>query len=142
MLPFEHELSESLIAALGRVRARAPEALADLIADLDIELAPQAGALAVDATEMLRPGWPDGLDLLVLNDTLQRVLSPAVPKVPPAWMAKTMEIFALHYRLQNGVSAKKLWRRPKMKSPQRLLANHSCWPRNSCYVCGRGTGRP
>ena len=106
MLPFEHELSESLIAALGRVRARAPEALADLIADLDIELAPQAGASAVDATEMLRLAAPM-VSTYWLNDTLQRVLSPAVPKVHNS-DGEDMEIFALHYRLQNGVSAKKL----------------------------------
>ena len=106
VLPFEHELSESLIAALGRIRARAPGELADLIADLDIELTPEASALAIDATEMLRLAAPM-VSTYWLNDTLQRVLSPAVPRVHNS-DGEDMEIFALHYRLEQGVSAEKL----------------------------------
>ena len=106
VLPFEHELSESLIAALGRIRARAPGELADLIADLDIELTPEASALAIDATKMLRLAAPM-VSTYWLNDTLQRVLSPAVPRVHNS-DGEDMEIFALHYRLEQGVSAEKL----------------------------------
>ena len=106
VLPFEHELSESLIAALGRIRARAPGELADLIADLDIELTPEASALAIDATEMLRLAAPM-VSTYWLNDTLQRVLSPAVPRVHNS-DGEDMEIFALHYRLEQGLSAEKL----------------------------------
>src|SRR5687768_17369501 len=54
VLPFEPALSESLLAALGRVLARTPEQLADLIADLDIELPPEKAASVVDSTEVLR----------------------------------------------------------------------------------------
>ena len=55
VLPFEHELSGSLIAALGRVLARAPEQLADLVADLDIELSPEKAASVVDSTVWSMP---------------------------------------------------------------------------------------
>ena len=106
VLPFEHELSESLIAALGRVLTRAPEELADLIADLEIELAPQASALVVDATGMLRLAGPL-VSTYWLNDTLRRVLSPVVPRVYNS-DGEDMEIFALHYRLEQGVSAETL----------------------------------
>ena len=75
VLPFEHELSENLIAALGRILTRAPEELADLIADLEIELAPQASALAVDATGMLRLAGPL-VSTYWLNDTLQARAQP------------------------------------------------------------------
>jgi hypothetical protein len=106
VLPFEHELSECLIAALGRILARAPGELADLIADLDLERAPEASALAVDATEMLRLAAPM-VSTYWLNDTLKRVLSPAVPRVFNS-DGEDMEIFALHYRLEKGVTAEKL----------------------------------
>ena len=106
MLPFEHELSESLIAALGRILARAPEQLADLIADLDIELSPEESASVVDETEMLRLAAPM-VSTYWLNDTLKRVLSPAVPRVYNS-DGEDMEIFALHYRLEKGVTAEKL----------------------------------
>jgi hypothetical protein len=106
VLPFEHELSESLIAALGRILARAPDELADLIADLDIELSPEESALVVDETEMLRLAAPM-ISTYWLNDTLKRVLSPAVPRVYNS-DGEDMEIFALHYRLEKGVTAKKL----------------------------------
>ena len=106
VLPFEHELSESLIAALGRVLARAPGEVADLIADLEVELAPEARALMVDATGMLRLA-ASMVSTYWLNDTLKRVLSPAVPRVHNS-DGDDMEIFALHYRLEKGVSAEKL----------------------------------
>ena len=106
VLPFEHALSESLIAALGRVLARAPEQLADLIADLDIGLSPEKAASVVDNTEMLRLAAPM-VSTYWLNDTLKRMLSPAVPRVSNS-DGEDMEIFALHYRLEKGVTAEKL----------------------------------
>ena len=106
VLPFEHELSEGLIAALGRILARAPGELADLIADLDIELSPEESAAVIDETEMLRLAAPM-VSTYWLNDTLERVLSPAVPKVYNS-DGEEMEIFALHYRLEEGVAAEKL----------------------------------
>jgi hypothetical protein len=105
-LPFEHALSESLIAALGRILARAPEQLADLVADLDIELSPEKAASVVDSTEMLRLAAPL-VSTYWLNDTLKRALSPAVPRVVNS-DGEDMEIFALHYRLEKGVPAEKL----------------------------------
>lgn len=106
VLPFEHELSESLIAALGRIRARAPEELADLIADLDVELSPEESASLIDETELLRLAAPM-ISTYWLNNTLERVLSPAVPKVYNS-DGEELEIFALYYRLEKGVTAKKL----------------------------------
>ena len=82
--------------------------MADLIADLDIELAPEASALTVDATAMLRLAAPM-VSTYWLNDTLQRVLSPAVPRVYNS-DGEDMEIFALHYRLQKAC-------RPRSSAP-------------------------
>ena len=62
--------------------------------------------MAVDATEMLRLAAPM-VSSYWLNDTLQRVLSTAVPRVHNS-DGEDMEIFALHYRLEKGVSAEKL----------------------------------
>ena len=106
VLPFEHELSESLIAALGRILARAPGELADLVADLGIELSPEESAAVIDEAEMLRLAAPM-VSTYWLNDTLERVLSPAVPKVYNS-DGEEMEIFALHYRLEEGVAAEEL----------------------------------
>jgi hypothetical protein len=132
VLPFEHELSESLIAALGRILARAPGELADLIADLDRKMAPEASALAVDATEMLRLAAPM-VSTYWLNDTLKRVLSPAVPRVHNS-DGEDMEIFALHYRLEQGVSAEKL-RAALEAAPDLDPASATVWnwlaPRNA-----------
>jgi hypothetical protein len=106
VLPFEHELSESLIAALGRILARAPGELADLLAGLDIELSPEQSASVIDETEMLRIAAPM-VSTYWLNNTLERVLSPAVPRVYNS-DGEAVEIFALHYRLERGVTAMKL----------------------------------
>jgi hypothetical protein len=132
VLPFEHELSESLIAALGRIRARAPGEVAELIADLDIERAQEASALVVDATGILRLAGPL-VSTYWLNDTLQRVLSPAVPRVFNS-DGEDMEIFALHYRLENGVTAEKL-RAALSAAPDLDPASATFWnwlaPRNA-----------
>jgi hypothetical protein len=124
VLPFEHELSESLIAALGRVLARAPEGLADLSADLDIELSPEESALVVDETEVLRLAAPM-VSTYWLNDTLERVLSPAVPKVYNS-DGEDMAIVALHYRLEKGVTAEKL-RAALMAAPDLDPASATFW---------------
>jgi hypothetical protein len=142
VLPFEHELSDSLIAALGRILARAPEKLSGLIADLDIELAPEASALAVDATEILRLASPM-VSTYWLNDTLQRVLSPAVPRVFNS-DGEDMEIFALHYRLEQGVTAEKL-RAALRATPDLDPASPTFWnwlaPRNAPQARGKPKGR-
>jgi hypothetical protein len=139
VLPFEHELSESLIAALGRVLARAPGEVADLLADLEIELAPEASALMVDATEMLRLAAPM-VSTYWLNDTLQRVLSPAVPRVYNS-DGEDMEIFALHYRLQNGVSAKTL-RAALRAAPDLDPASATFWNWLAPSNAPRARGKP
>jgi hypothetical protein len=132
VLPFEHALSESLIAALGRIRARAPEQVADLIADLDIELPPEKAASVVDTVEMLRLAGPL-VSTYWLNDTLQRVLSPAVPRVFNS-DGEEMEIFALHYRLEKGVPAERL-RAALRAAPDLDPASPTFWnwlaPRNA-----------
>jgi hypothetical protein len=106
VLLFEHELSESLIAALGRIRARAPKELADLIEDLDVELSPEESASLINETELLRLAAPM-VSTYWLNNTLDRVLSPTVPKAYNS-DGEELEIIALHYRLEKGVTAKKL----------------------------------
>jgi hypothetical protein len=132
VLPFEHALSESLIAALGRILARAPEQLADLVADLDIELSPEKAASVVDSTEMLRLAAPL-VSTYWLNDTLKRALSPAVPRVVNS-DGEDMEIFALHYRLEKGVPAEKL-RAALRAAPDLDPASATFWnwlaPRNA-----------
>ena len=142
VLPFEHELSESLIAALGRILARAPDELADLIADLDIELSPEESALVVDETEMLRLAAPM-ISTYWLNDTLKRVLSPAVPRVYNS-DGEDMEIFALHYRLEKGVTAKKL-RAALEAAPDLDPASATFWnwlaPRNAPQARVKPKGR-
>jgi hypothetical protein len=131
VLPFEHALSESLIAALGRILARAPEQLADLVADLDIELPPETAASVVDHTEVLRLAAPL-VSTYWLNDTLKRVLSPTVPRVVNS-DGEAMEIFALHYRLEKGVPAEKL-RAALRAAPDLEPASATFWnwlaPRN------------
>ena len=142
VLPFEHELSESLIAALGRILARAPEELADLIADLDMKLSPEASASVIAETEMLRLAAPM-VSTYWLNDTLQRVLSPGVPRVHNS-DGEDMEIVALHYRLEQGVTAGKL-RAALRAAPDLDPASTTFWnwlaPRNAPQARVKPEGR-
>jgi hypothetical protein len=68
-----------------------------------------------------------------LNDTLKRVLSPAVPRVFNS-DGEDMEIFALHYRLEQGVTAEKL-RAALSAAPDLDPASATFWnwlaPRNA-----------
>jgi hypothetical protein len=103
LLPFDHELSESLIAVLSRVLERAPEELLHFVEDLSIELSPEEAASVVDETEMLRLAAPM-ISTYWLNHALDRALRPSVPRVYNS-DGEDMEILVLHYPLEKGVTA-------------------------------------
>lgn len=106
LLPLERSVSEDLIAALGRILARVPDELTTLIADRDIDLSPEERSSVVNETEMLRLAAPL-ISTFWLNDALERTLTPAVPKIYNS-DGDVMEFVALHYRLEKGVTAKRL----------------------------------
>ena len=62
--------------------------------------------MVIDETEILRLAAPM-ISTYWLNDLLKRVLSPSVPRVYNS-DGEDMEIIALHYRLEKGVTAEKL----------------------------------
>ena len=78
-----------------------------------------------------------------LNDTLKRVLSPAVPRVFNS-DGEDMEIFALHYRLEKGVTAEKL-RAALRAAPDLEPASATFWnwlaPRNAPQARVKPEGR-
>lgn len=106
LLPFEHDLSETLLASLRRVHERAKKDVGKFLHDLDLDPAPAHVARAVDVTEALRLAAPL-VSTYWLKDVLDHALNPHIPEIHNS-DGEMMEFFALHFRLLPGVPAKRV----------------------------------
>jgi hypothetical protein len=106
LLPFEHESSEKLIAALGRFKNRVSTNIPEIIDELgidrsDLELDRIIGS-ATNEAELLRNLAPE-FSLLFLAELLARIVNRAAPQVTNS-DGEDIEFMRLVYRLAEGVT--------------------------------------
>jgi hypothetical protein len=106
LLPFNHDLADTLLESLRRTRKRAAEDGAEVLPGLDPEIGPVDLEMAFDRTEVLRFAAPL-ISTVWLDDLLEKTLNP-----PPLEFRNSdgeeMTFLSLHYRLLPGVTAKRL----------------------------------
>lgn len=106
LLPFNHDLADTLLESLRRTRKRAVEKGVEVLPGLDPEIGPLNLEMAFNRTSVLRCAAPM-ISTVWLDDLLERILNP-----PPLEFrnsdSEEMTFLTLHYRLLPGVTAKRL----------------------------------
>jgi hypothetical protein len=106
LLPFEHDPSESLIAAIGGHKNRISADIPAFIDELGLDRNdPEFERLIGTATNMadLLPILAPAFSLYFLEDLLDRIMNPAVPQMTNS-DGEDMEFMRLVYRLADGVT--------------------------------------
>lgn len=103
LLPFDQELSETLLMALRRAGKRAAKEGANLLPDLDSSIGPKDLDEAFSDTQVLRHAAPL-ISTIWLSDMLEKVLNPRPPEIYNSDGEKIV-FLSLHYPLQPGVTA-------------------------------------
>jgi hypothetical protein len=106
LLPFDHELAESLLTSLRRTRKRAAKDGAEFLRDLDCGIGPAEIDEAFGDTAVLCLAAPL-FSTVWLNDALDRVLNPRLPEIRNS-DGDEMVFVSLHYPLRPGVAARRV----------------------------------
>ncbi len=106
VLPFDHELSQTLLTSLRRIQKRVAKDGAEVLRDLVPGIEPAEIDKALGSEEVLRLSSPL-FSTYWLNDVLDRALNPQVPELRNS-DGEEMVFLSLHYRLLRGVTAKRV----------------------------------
>jgi hypothetical protein len=104
VLPFDHELAETLLSSLSSTQKRAAKAGAEVLRGLDRGIGPAELDERFISTEVLRFAAPL-ISTIWLDDVLDKALNPRLPEVRNS-DGEEMVFLSLHYRLLSGVTAK------------------------------------
>jgi hypothetical protein len=104
VLPFDHELAETLLSSLSSTQKRVAKAGAEVLRGLDRGIGLAELDEAFDRTEVLRFAAPL-ISTVWLNDVLDKALNPRLPEVRNS-DGEEMVFLSLHYPLLSGVTAK------------------------------------
>ena len=106
VLPFDHELSQTLLTSLRRIQKRVAKDGAEVLRDLVPGIEPAEIDKALGSEEVLRLSSPL-FSTYWLSDVLDRALNPQVPELRNS-DGEEMVFLSLHYRLLRGVTAKRV----------------------------------
>ena len=104
VLPFDHELAETLLSSLSSTRKRAAKGGAKVLRGLDRGIGAAELDEGFDRTVVLRLAAPL-ISTIWLNDVLDKALNPRLPEVRNS-DGEEMVFLSLHYPLLSGVTAK------------------------------------
>ena len=104
VLPFDHELAETLLSSLSTTQKRAAKGDAEVLRGLDRRIGPAELDEGFSSTEVLRLAAPL-ISTIWLNDMLDKALNPQLPEVRNS-DGEEMVFFSLHYPLLSGVTPK------------------------------------
>ena len=102
LLPFDHDLADTLLASLRRVGKHAVKEGARILPELDSRIGPADINEAFSDTEVLRRAAPL-ISTVWLNDALEKVLNPQVPEIYNS-DGDEIVFLSLHYSLRPGVT--------------------------------------
>jgi hypothetical protein len=104
VLPFDHELAETLLSSLSSTQKRAAKGGTEVLRGLDRGIGPAELDERFSSTEVLRFAAPL-ISTIWLNDVLDKALNPQLPDVRNSDGEK-MVFLSVHYPLLSGVTAK------------------------------------
>lgn len=127
-MPFEHEPSERLIAAIGSLENQESADIPAIIDELGVDMNdPEFGSLtgvATDKTELLQNLAPM-ISFYFLADLLDNILDPAIPQITNS-EGQDMEFMRLVYRLAEGVTPAQV-RAALNRRPELDAASETFW---------------
>ena len=106
LLPFDHELAETLLTSLCRTQKRSTKGGAEVLRGLNRGIGPAELDKAFGGTEVLRLAAPL-ISTIWLKDVLEKTLNPQLPEVRNS-DGEEMVFLSVHYRLSPGVTAKRV----------------------------------